>query len=79
MAFIFFVGGLHALPFAAGFHPEKRHILLQPTMQAWKIWYNSCETVCIIRQLSAGAGDQKIVEHFFDLMEESIGLLIGEA
>mgnify|MGYP001117657311 FL=1 len=23
--------------------------------------------MCIIRQLSAGAGDQKIVEHFFDL------------
>ena len=44
-----------------------------------KIWYNSCETVCIIRQLSAGVGDQKIVEHFFDLMEESIDLLIEEA
>jgi len=35
--------------------------------------------VCIIRQLSAGVGDQKIVEHFFDLMEESIDLLIEEA
>lgn len=43
------------------------------------MWYNSYETVCINRQLSAGAGDQKIVEHFFDLMEESIGLLIEEA
>jgi hypothetical protein len=29
--------------------------------------------------LSSGAGDQKIVEHFFDLMEERIGLLIEEA
>jgi hypothetical protein len=29
--------------------------------------------------LSSGAGDQKIVEHFFDLMEERIGLLIEKA
>jgi len=71
---------LHALPFAAISYPEKDSTFFcNPLCKHAKIWYNSCETVCIIRRLSAGAEDQKIVEHFFDLMEESIGLLIEEA
>lgn len=70
---------MHALPFAAISYPEKTPYFCNPLCRHAKIWYNSYETVCIIRQLSAGVGDQKIVEHFFDLMEESIGLLIEEA
>ena len=71
---------MHALQLAAGFHPKKNSAFFgNPLCRNAKIWYNSYETVCIIRQLSAGVGDQKIVEHFFDLMEESIDLLIEEA
>lgn len=76
----FFVGGLHALPFAAGFHPEK-------TSYSFATYYAGMEKYGIIlaRQCALSVsclpvlGIKKFVEHFFDLMEESIGLLIGEA
>lgn len=51
------------------FHPIAR-MLLSVTSLRNVLTLSMC--------VRGNADDKKIVEHFFDLMEESIGLLIGE-
>ena len=55
-------------------HPEKTTFFCSPLCRNAKIWYNSCETVCLT--VSFLTQDWA---HTWLMMEESIGLLIEEA